>query len=117
MLLLENYDFYNYFSFECNTSDHSVVGWSYEDGKVTLKVDYLTDLEDQEVRVVFSFNQLFIRRTPVTLGFTAQSDTLPLIYEVETSSFITASYLYLSAAGISLLVLIISSPVSKMLGI
>ena len=45
LLLLENYDYYNYFSFECNTSDHSVVGWSYENGNVTLKVDYLTDLE------------------------------------------------------------------------
>jgi hypothetical protein len=66
---------------------------------------------------VFSFNQLFIRRIPVTLSFTAKSDTLPLIYEVETDNFIAASYLYLSATGVSLLVLIISSPVSKMLAI
>jgi hypothetical protein len=45
MPLMNNYNYADYLTFWCNTSNHSVVSWAYSDDKLVLIVDYSTDLE------------------------------------------------------------------------
>lgn len=79
MPLLNKFNFSQYFHFSCSDATYQVVSWSYSEGKVTLVVDYQTDLEGREASAYFSFNQLFIRHQAITLPFTVKSDRVMLV--------------------------------------
>ena len=79
MPLLLKYDYSSLFSFECNASTFSVFSWEYSSGEITLKVDYETDLEEQEARFAFYFNHLFVEVDPIVMYLMIESDGLPLI--------------------------------------
>jgi hypothetical protein len=116
MPLLSRYNYASYFHFECNSSTVQVVSWTYADGRVTLVVDYFSDLEAQPALATFGFNQLFIRYDPIIIEFTVQSDGLPLLFYEETVIMIVVRYLFLSAAALALLLLLVGSWCARMVG-
>jgi cysteine-rich repeat protein len=117
MPLLSHYNFADYFNFQCNGSDFQVVGWEYLNGRATLTVDYLSDMENEPVTVTFGFNQLHIHHAPITLEFSAKSESLPLILAVDSGSNVVLKYLFLIIAAFSLLLLLAGSWCLRMAGV
>lgn len=117
MPLLNKFNFSQYFQFACSDATYHVASWSYSDGRVTLVVDYQTDLEGREASAYFSFNQLFIRHEPIALQFTIRSNGVMLIIADESSTSLIIRYIFLSASAAAVFLLVIGSWAHKMAGV
>jgi hypothetical protein len=94
-----------------------VLSWTYNNGTVTLVVDYQSDLETNSASVNFAFDQLYVRHPDILLNFTVASNGTMLIIFEPTGSVTAVRYVLLGIASAAVFLLLIGSCLQKMVGV
>ena len=101
-------------SLDCNTSSY-ISQLSYFNGILEIRVDYTTDMEDQNCTVTFSFDQQIIESPAINFDFQAVSENMPLIITSYSDSYALSKVIFFYLSIAALIVFILSLP-HKMIG-
>ena len=101
-------------SLDCNASSF-ISQVSYLNGILEIRVDYTTDMEDQNCTVTFSFDQQIIQSPTINFGFQAVSENTPLIITSYGDSYALSKIIFFYLSLAALAVFILSLP-HKMIG-